>query len=905
MRKLSHTVARATCTACGVLLYLGAASGYSAPSKTAETIERSRIAAANMQDAIVVDCQLPGRLIQLGGMRQYLSPGSLQRLTAIDCRTRGGEYTLGDLSSGTLSLKRWLPLAEQGNAEAQYYVARIYANGMNGVPEDYGKAAEWYERASKLNYAAATQELGYLYEIGLGVPQDRIRGLNLQRQASGLGEELDYAWKVTAANDEAATRTAALSDQLESANAQLETTRLQLAAARDDLASGQNRQADTERKVLTLRAELKNAQDAGETHSAEHVKELQSALTTKEAELTEAQLGADRLRGQLTVAQSQVDVQMQQSQATSQQLNELLGSRQDENKSLRARLAQSEQRYLHSQEELSGLRQEYQRDVDRLSAQREELDRARAQTHSNDGAALLAAKEHELQMQTLRTQALEGELATLRRSQTDSSAVSAQTKQTESQNSSLRADVGALQARYNEQAAQLKASKDELASLRTKSDSERAAMFAKASDQLAALTSQLTAKQRRIDSLDSDSSMLKDELSRLKDQQAQQVGASQGEAERARGALQAAQQRIAAQNDQLDQLRNESAKERASLLADRETLRKQVADGQKANDDAVGELQREIQLRQGIIDAKEQRIASLEKKLRDQPPLMAANIPTRFPVATVGASPPTGLKFALPANTGIYYALVIGNTNYHFMTGLLTPSSDAQSVAELLEQNYGFKVTKLLDATSDTIMRTLDNYSIELKEDDHLLIYYAGHGGAQDGPPERAFWLGVDADPRTRAGWISAEYVGDKIKQMRAKHILLVSDSCFSAAITHPTTTTIHRDLNEQRFQIQWARRARMVLTSGQNTPVADISGDRSHSIFAKYFLSVLRQNNGVMSGEMLSYELSSRMVPEATRMGLKQTPTYTSLQDSNHEYGDFFFLPTAAPPVRVASLIE
>src|SRR5262245_28113513 len=89
---------------------------------------RGRVAAAKFEDAAVVDCQLPGKLQKLGGVRSYITPGQLVRLAAVDCRARGGEYTLADLSGGTLSLQRWLPLAEKGEPEAQYYVARIYAN---------------------------------------------------------------------------------------------------------------------------------------------------------------------------------------------------------------------------------------------------------------------------------------------------------------------------------------------------------------------------------------------------------------------------------------------------------------------------------------------------------------------------------------------------------------------------------------------------------------------------------------------------------------------------------------------------------------------------------------------------------------------------------------------------------
>jgi uncharacterized caspase-like protein len=238
------------------------------------------------------------------------------------------------------------------------------------------------------------------------------------------------------------------------------------------------------------------------------------------------------------------------------------------------------------------------------------------------------------------------------------------------------------------------------------------------------------------------------------------------------------------------------------------------------------------------------------------------------------------------------------------MGALVTPASDARTIAETLEKRYGFKVQLLLDATSDEIMRTLHSYTQTLVETDRMLVYYAGHGGTQDGPPERAFWLGVDADPVTEGGFISAETIRGKIKQMRARHVLLVADSCFSSAITHPKTTTVGRDISLRRFQIEWSRPARMVLSSGLNTPVVDSTGDRTHSLFAKYFIQVLRQNENIISGEMLSFELSGRMQAESTKLGLKQTPTYTTLEDANHDFGDFFFIPSPTTE-KVAALVQ
>jgi hypothetical protein len=96
-----------------------------------------------------------------------------------------------------------------------------------------------------------------------------------------------------------------------------------------------------------------------------------------------------------------------------------------------------------------------------------------------------------------------------------------------------------------------------------------------------------------------------------------------------------------------------------------------------------------------------------------------------------------------------------------------------------------------------------------------------------------------------------------------------------------------------------------MVLTSGQITPVADSAGGGNHSVFARYFIQTLRQNDNVMSGEMLSHELSGRMSMQPVKVGAsgqRQTPTYSTLQDANHDVGDFFFVP-AAEGVKVAAL--
>jgi hypothetical protein len=342
-------------------------------------------------------------------------------------------------------------------------------------------------------------------------------------------------------------------------------------------------------------------------------------------------------------------------------------------------------------------------------------------------------------------------------------------------------------------------------------------------------------------------------------------------------------------------------------MQQREELQRTLTAGQQKSDREVARLNLMIQERQDVIQAKEKLIASLQKQLEEPSPTappLYANVRMRSAAQTSVKFDPEAAKLLSLAQGSVqethrhYHALVIGNSNYAFMAPLATPINDARDVGDVLRNNYGFDVKTLVDATSDEIMRELYGLGQTLTADDNLLIYFAGHG--DKGPSDSAYWLGTDADKVTTKGWIPVDYIRDQIKNMKARHILVVADACFAGAMTHAKTLSVARDVSEKRFQLQWNRRARMVLTSGQNTPVTDSGGSRDHSLFATYFIQILRQNVILMSGEMLSYELSGRIVPEAHKIGVEEQPTYATLADANHDFGEFFFVPS---PPKLAAL--
>ncbi len=78
------------------------------------------------------------------------------------------------------------PVADAGDARAQYQVGLMLLNGL-GATRDEVKAADYLGRAAGQNYAQAQTLLGALYLQGRGVPRDEAKGTDLIRRAAEAG----------------------------------------------------------------------------------------------------------------------------------------------------------------------------------------------------------------------------------------------------------------------------------------------------------------------------------------------------------------------------------------------------------------------------------------------------------------------------------------------------------------------------------------------------------------------------------------------------------------------------------------------------------------------------------------------------------------------------------------------
>ncbi len=101
-------------------------------------------------------------LVGLLGATPRAEAGPLE--DALDAQMRGDYAT---------ALKLFRPAAEAGDPYAQFSLGFMYNIGQ-GVPQNYAEAARWYRRSAEQGYASAQTDLGNMYATGHGVPKDLV-----------------------------------------------------------------------------------------------------------------------------------------------------------------------------------------------------------------------------------------------------------------------------------------------------------------------------------------------------------------------------------------------------------------------------------------------------------------------------------------------------------------------------------------------------------------------------------------------------------------------------------------------------------------------------------------------------------------------------------------------------------
>ncbi len=337
--------------------------------------------------------------------------------------------------------------------------------------------------------------------------------------------------------------------------------------------------------------------------------------------------------------------------------------------------------------------------------------------------------------------------------------------------------------------------------------------------------------------------------------------------------------------------------EREALSGRLASLSEAVSTQGQTQEDLRAELRRKDQViagKQDEVEALEGEVDRLQAELAQTLRSGQAALASALPASAASADDSLSrLREMARQVFGTYHALVIGNNDHRFHTDLRTAIRDAQDVAQVLKDQYGFHTRILKNATREEILTAINDYRKILTENDNFLIYYAGHGEL-DPVNQRGHWLPVDADPDNSANWLSDIQISDHLNIMTVRHAMVISDSCYSGILTRSGLKGLRPGMSDEsrrRWLSEMAeKRVRVAFSSGGLQPVLD-GGGGANSIFAQALLEALRSNDDILEGYELYRQTAELVNARASRHNFEQVPQYGPMRHTGHETGDFFFV--------------
>jgi len=249
---------------------------------------------------------------------------------------------------------------------------------------------------------------------------------------------------------------------------------------------------------------------------------------------------------------------------------------------------------------------------------------------------------------------------------------------------------------------------------------------------------------------------------------------------------------------------------------------------------------------------------------------------------------------------GKNYALMIGIKDYQGPSwpDLTTPIGDMQALRDLLTSHYGFQTRiKQKDGSmlnlvmenpgKNEILETLYRLKDILKTEDQLLIFYAGHG-YQFG--KRGFWVPSDVSGTRTYKMVSSTEITDALAQMAARHVLIISDSCYSGSLA----SRAHREMpvSDNTVRNRWIQqleqsKSRRVLSSGTDEPVRD-EGGNGHSVFA---MALLHELANPLYDQFVMLDLFNNIQQQTSGdKDSSQQPQFYPITASGHQKGALIF---------------
>lgn len=204
------------------------------------------------------------------------------------------------------------------------------------------------------------------------------------------------------------------------------------------------------------------------------------------------------------------------------------------------------------------------------------------------------------------------------------------------------------------------------------------------------------------------------------------------------------------------------------------------------------------------------------------------------------------------------YALIFATDAYENWDDLINPISDAQMMAAVLKDKYGFAVEIITNATLEEITSKLYDYNTRrFSPQDQLFVFFAGHGYYDDVLGEGYIVASNSLkNDKGKTSYLSHNILRQRLDNMKCEHIFLAMDVCFGGTFDPVLAKSRAAEAMDETSDRQYlvrklSKRTRKYLTSGSKEYVSDgIPG--KNSPFAAKFIQALREIGGG-SGRILT----------------------------------------------------
>jgi len=199
------------------------------------------------------------------------------------------------------------------------------------------------------------------------------------------------------------------------------------------------------------------------------------------------------------------------------------------------------------------------------------------------------------------------------------------------------------------------------------------------------------------------------------------------------------------------------------------------------------------------------------------------------------------------------YALLFATDEYDSWGDLTNPINDAKTIADELENHYGFKVELITNPSHDEILIKLKEYARKsYMELDQLFVFFAGHGQFDEIYGE-GYIVATNSklNDVAKTSYLSHSVLRNVVDNIPSQHTFLAMDVCFGGTFDPLIAKAGTRGQDEysevsqnEFIQRKLRFKTRRFVTSGGKEYVPD-GRPGMHSPFARKFLEALRSYGG------------------------------------------------------------